>query len=244
MIKKVLLLLCLLGFFVYLILAITCFNKPDDTRLCRNVNLVIEDSVQAGFIDAKETMELLKREKVYPVGKKRAEINTRQIENTLLKNPFIKKADCYITSGGDVTIRLEQRLPVLRVMANNGEDYYLDNTGHIMSQSRYAAHLPVATGYITADYAERYLVDIAKMLKDDAFWDSQVEQINVLKNGDVELIPRVGDHVLSMGSPKYMDGKLERMKEFYKDVMPQVGWNKYESINLEFDNQIICKKKK
>jgi cell division protein FtsQ len=178
------------------------------------------------------------------VGKKRSEINTRQIENTLLKNPFIKEASCYITSGGNVAIRLKQRLPVLRVMANNGEDYYLDNTGHIMSQSRYAARLPVATGYITADYAERYLVDIAKTLKEDDFWDSQVEQINVLKNGDVELIPRVGDQVLCMGAPKYMEEKLNRMKEFYKDVMPKVGWNKYESINLEFDNQIICKKKK
>ena len=38
--------------------------------------------------------------------------------------------------------------------------------------------------------------------------------------------------------------KMDRLKKFYKYGLSQAGWNKYSYIDLEFDNQIICKKKK
>ena len=42
----------------------------------------------------------------------------------------------------------------------------------------------------------------------------------------------------------FVEKKLLRLEKFYKYGLSQVGWNKYSYINLEFDNQIICKKKK
>ena len=42
----------------------------------------------------------------------------------------------------------------------------------------------------------------------------------------------------------YVNKKLTRLEKFYKYGLSQVGWNKYSYIDLEFDNQIICKKKK
>ena len=41
-----------------------------------------------------------------------------------------------------------------------------------------------------------------------------------------------------------MDRKLDRLKKFYRDCLGKVGWNKYSYIDREFDNQIICTKKK
>ena len=74
----------------------------------------------------------------------------------------------------------------------------------------------------------------------------------------VELVPRVGNHVVYIGQlpeSKYKNGrknlienfvrkKMERLLNFYKYGLSQAGWNKYNYINLEFDNQIICKKNK
>ena len=37
---------------------------------------------------------------------------------------------------------------------------------------------------------------------------------------------------------------MERLEKFYKYGLSEAGWNKYSYISLEFDNQIICKKKK
>ena len=42
---------------------------------------------------------------------------------------------------------------------------------------------------------------------------------------------------------EFIEKKLERLETFYRYGLSQAGWNKYKLINLEFDNQIICKKK-
>ena len=36
---------------------------------------------------------------------------------------------------------------------------------------------------------------------------------------------------------------MTRLEKFYKYGLSQVGWNKYSYVNIEFDNQIICKRK-
>ncbi len=41
----------------------------------------------------------------------------------------------------------------------------------------------------------------------------------------------------------FINKKLTRLEKFYKYGLSQAGWNKYSYINLEFDNQIICKKR-
>ena len=40
-----------------------------------------------------------------------------------------------------------------------------------------------------------------------------------------------------------MDKKLYRIQKFYRYALSQKGWNKYSYIDVEFDNQIICKKR-
>lgn len=68
-------------------------------------------------------------------------------------------------------------------------------------------------------------------------------QINVLADGSMEIVPRVGDHIAYLGEPVYVQRKLKRLEKFYKYGLSQAGWNKYSYVNVEFDNQIICKRK-
>ena len=89
------------------------------------------------------------------------------------------------------------------------------------------------------------------------FWKNQIEQINVTPDLGIELVPRVGNHIVYIGQlPKcndknlrgkeiknFVDKKLNRLRKFYLYGLSQAGWNKYSYINLEFDNQIICKKR-
>ena len=87
-------------------------------------------------------------------------------------------------------------------------------------------------------------------------WENQIEQINVMPDLGIELVPRVGNHIVYIGQlPFYkykqqrnklvydfVIKKMDRLEKFYKYGLSQAGWNKYSYINLEFDNQIICKK--
>ena len=229
----------------YLVLAVTAFNQPDESdNVCREVNIVVSDGAVNGFLDKEEIKMLLQRTRCYPVGDQMSHVDVRAIEEQLLRNPFVSRAQCYKTQTGHVNIVINQRLPVIRVKADNGDDYYVDEQGKIMPNTRFASNLVIATGSISRQYATTALKDMGRFLLQSPLWSSQVEQLHVLADGTVEMVPRVGDHIVYLGSPTNLERKLTRLEKFYKYGLSQAGWNKYSYISVEFDNQIICKKKK
>ncbi|MBQ7419188.1 MAG: cell division protein FtsQ [Prevotella sp.] len=228
----------------YLLLAITAFNKPDDQQsVCTQVDVTIEDGMVDGFLGGNEIKEQLQRAKIYPQGQPMKQIDIRKIEETIRQNPFVETVECYKTQGGHVKVSLTQRLPVVRVKAANGDDYYVDAHGEIMPNTRYTSNLLVATGSITRPYAQKRLSRIGKIIVQDEFWQSQIEQLNILDDGTVEMVPRIGDHIVYLGTAANLRQQLDRLEKFYRYGLSVAGWNKYDYISLEFDNQIICKKK-
>ncbi len=39
-----------------------------------------------------------------------------------------------------------------------------------------------------------------------------------------------------------IEKRFKRLEEFYREALPRVGWNRYREINIEFENQVVCKK--
>ena len=133
----------------YLVLAFTAFNKPDESqRLCTRVNIDIQDKATNGFINAQEIKNRLEKEHLYPLSQPMRNVSLREMEELLKASPFVKTAECYKTEGGTVNITLTQRMPVVRVKASNGDDYYLDDKDCIMPNSHYTSDLIIATGDI------------------------------------------------------------------------------------------------
>ncbi len=240
--KKSMIIVCDIVIATYLLLAVTAFNKPDTATLCSEVKIDIKEGRVDGFLNASEVKKILSKDKIYPLSKSMNAINPRQIEESLEKSPFVENAECHKTLNGHVCISIQQRIPVIRVMNTNGESYYIDTHGNIMPESRYVNDLIIATGSITKKYARNVLTKVSNHIMADDFWKNQVVQINILDNGTMELVPRVGDHIIYLGVPNQIDQKLERLRKFYLYGLNKAGWNKYNYINLEFDNQIICKK--
>ena len=230
---------------VYLVLAITAFNCLDDQNtVCSEVKINITDGAGNGFLNVNEVKMQLQHAKIYPLGDRMNDVCTRQIEETLLKSPLVEHVECYKTHSGRVFINLTQRIAVMRIMANNGESYYIDNLGTIIPSNNNSTDLVVATGDIKRKYAQTALKQFGLLLLDDPFWHSQIEQINVLPDGSVEMVPRVGDHIVYLGQPTHLKEKLTRLEKFYRYGLSKAGWNKYSYINIEFNNQIICKRRK
>lgn len=241
MFKKILIALCSALAACYLLLAITAFNRRPAGRACAGLELLVRDSLDAGFITGKELLALLDKEGLNPVGKQLDEVDTRRMETALGKHPLIDAAECYKTPGDKVCVEVRQRIPILRVMSSDGEDYYIDAKGRAMPTStRCTAHLPVVTGCVSKDFALKELYPFGLFLQQNDFWGAQTEQIHVLADQTVELAPRVGDHLIYLGKLKHYRQKLKRVKLFYEKALNRVGWNKYSRINVEFDNQIIC----
>ena len=242
----------------YLVLAFTAFNKPDETtKVCTKVSINIQDESANGFISANEIKSRLEKRILYPLNKQMHNVNSRNIEEALKTSPFVNTAECYKTQDGHVYINITQRLPIVRVKAINGDDYYLDDKNCIMPNSHYTSDLIIATGYITKWFAQNYVSYLSMTLMNDNLWKNQIEQINVLPDHSIELVPRVGNHIVLVGPmPEskhpserkqlvcdFVKKKMDRLEKFYKYGLSQAGWNKYSYINIEFDNQIICKKR-
>lgn len=236
---KLLLLAALVGYLVFVFVRVP---GRGDESVCRQVNFSIADSLHAGFITAAEAERLLKRAHLYPVGQTMEQIDGLKIEQALKRNEFIEEVSCYKSGGGTVNVLIRQRLPLLRVMADNGDDYYLDSKGGAMPPKGYVADLIVATGKITRPYAKKQLVRLGFYLRDHKFWHNQIEQIEVDERGELTLVPRVGAHLIQFGRPDSIETKFRNLHAFYQKVMPQVGWNKYEIISVEHPTQIICQK--
>ena len=242
--KKIILTALCVVIAVYLLLAMTVFNTVNaNSKVCTMVKINIADGVVDGFLDADDIKGMLQQKGLYPKGKQMADVKVRRIEETLRKSPFVASAEVYKTDGGFVCIDITQRMPVVRVMADNGQDYYVDNNGGIMQNTRYVSDIMVATGHISRHYAQKVLTKVGNIIAADKFWQNQVVQLNVLHDGTIEMVPRVGDNIVYLGRPVSVQHKLDRLRKFYMYGLSRVGWNKYSYISLEFDNQIICRKR-
>lgn len=244
---------------VYFLFAITAFNNPDESnKTCRVVKVNIADKNTNGFLDVNEVKRMLQKQEKWPYLQRMDDINPREIEDLLMSSAFINTAECYKSKDSLVHIEITQRLPVIRIKGDDGGDYYLDVNGGVVPNASYNSDLIIATGKFTKKYAMQSLALLAQTITDNEFWNAQIEQINVLTNGGIELIPRVGEHIVYIGQlpkaedkaehkallEKYVNTRLRRLELFYKYGLTETGWNKYGYINLEFDNQIICKKDK
>ena len=243
---------------IYLLLAFLSFDKKGDPKaLCSKVNIDIADNAAGGFLDAKVIKERLQKTGFYPIGRQLKDVDTRGIEEMLRRSPFVKTAECYKTEGGYVYISVTQRMPVIRIKADNGDDYYVDDHDCIMPRSSYTSDLIIASGNINRWYAINYISPLGKAIMQNDVWKNLIEQINITPNLGVELVPRIGDHIVYIGQlpeitdkskhdkdiAQFVDKKMTRLEKFYKYGLSQVGWNKYSYVNIEFDNQIICKRK-
>ena len=243
MLKKLFIFLFLILITAYLMVAVTVLNgKPTET-VCSGMELVIRDSIDYGFITKREVLRLLNMKKLSPIGQKMGDINTRQLEDELRQHPLIGNAECYRTSGNRIGIQITQRIPILRVMLSNGEQYYIDDQAHTMPVPGSAANVAIVTGSVDKAFATKELYEFGMFLQRNPLWKAQIQQINITPSKELELVPQVGDHILFLGKPGNYENKFERLKTFYKKALNEIGWNKYSRISLEFDNQIICTKK-
>lgn len=256
--KKIIITALNLVLAIYLIMAITSWNNPDQSKeMCTKVNIQISDSNNAGFLTANEIKHILEKDHLYPLNKQLASIDPRKIEEALKKGPFVKTAQCFKAKNGHVNITITQRMPIIRIKSEHGADYYLDDNGGILPNSKYTSDLIIASGNIDNNFAKLYIAPLAKAISSSKFWLNQIEQINVLPDKGIELVPRVGDHIIFMGYlpqirhkwqrnhaiTAFTNKKLSRLEKFYRYGLSQAGWNKYSYIDIEFDNQIICKKR-
>lgn len=199
-------------------------------------------------------------DKGYVEGVRLSEIDLNDLEQDLAGIPEIESAQVFRTIDGQLNIELIQRQPIVRVLHANGMSHYLDDKGKYMPLSpKYTARVLLVNGNINEstyrkgvsemDQAARdtlmqdEIYQLADYIYQKPFLRSQIVQVYLNEQKEFELIPRVGDHRIVFGDITDLERKFKKLEIFYKEGLPSVGWNSYDTINLKFRNQIVCTKK-
>jgi cell division protein FtsQ len=102
--------------------------------------------------------------------------------------------------------------------------------------------VPVVSGRLTRTFATEQIFDFVSFIEKSDFWNAQIEQIYVADNKNIELIPRVGSGVILFGNLSNFATKLNKLQKLYSNAFNEIGWNRYKTIDLRYENQIVCTK--
>ena len=182
------------------------------------------------------------------------EINTREVEKKLNTHFALENAEVYFLNTGKLNVNLSKRTPIARLIANDPRDnVYIDEHGLLMRTSdSYVAKLPLFSGEFKCSDSNLVsnvngsllseIYNMSRIINNDPFLKSQIVQIHINNNGYFELIPRIGNHKILFGSSDNMEKKFKKIKLFYTEGPSPKELNLYDTLNVMFNDQIVCSK--
>ncbi len=246
---------------LYLLLAVGFVGNRYENQLCNNIIVSIEDSLKTGFLIRDDIKKLLETKGISYLGVPLYQLNLEAIEKAIASNQIVNCCKAYTATNGSLHIEISQRTPYVRVIEKSGKGYYFDPQGNVLNLSpRYSPHVLVVNGYIRSsvkvgepvnvldlsdskqDNRLKEIYELTSYIKNNKLWNSQFLQIYVNESGEYELIPRIGPHIIILGSIQDYREKLEKLEIFYKEGLNNIGWNQYLKINLKYKDQVVCTK--
>ena len=151
---------------------------------------------------------------------------------------------------GIIRVEISQRQPILRVMNQFDQNFYIDQHGlKVPLSNNFTARVIAANGYIDEVFGSkvdtlhteiaREIFRTADFISKDSLWSAQIAQIYVDQDHQIELIPRVGTNRILLGNADSLETKFSNLLTFYKKAIPQVGWDRYKTINIKYANQVV-----
>jgi cell division protein FtsQ len=235
-----------------------------DKVVCKQYNIHIDYGNADTLVTESDIYTIVKQTGNLLHGQTFGYINSEKIERNIRKQPYVAKANVFLTIDGVAEIKIIQRQPILRIFNHKGESFYLDGIGNLLPLNPdFSARVMIANGFIPEPFSrsDNYLQDsiiakdsiqynsvmsnlfqLSNFIMQDPFLKALVTEIYVEQNGEFELIPRFDDQVILFGNVENMEDKFHRLRIFYKQGLNITGWNRYNVINIKYKNQVVCSK--
>lgn len=225
-------------------------------RVCKDIRITIKDSLINNYTDEGEIRGLIRDNFDDHIGAQIDKIDYYGIEKLLNNSNAIKKSEVYLTNDGTLCVDVIQRRAIVRVIQD--KDYYIDEDGYTLTLKKgLTPDLPIIKGSIPVNFKElqrglsedkndqewiAQVVNLAKYLEENSTWNSLIDTF-VVRNRDMKIVPAVGTQIINFGTftSDEIDEKFQKLEAFYTSIIPNVGWDKYSSVDLQFKNQIVCK---
>jgi cell division protein FtsQ len=231
------------GIMVLLVAAI----RDRNDKTCRGYSVRITGAGEKRFTDEQLIVNMLKVDGAIR-GRSLKRFDLKEIEGRLEKNAWIRNAELFFNNNQVLQVRIEEKEPVARIFNTDGNSYYISRNGEYLPLSpQFSAKLPVFTNVPVMPSkmtrSDSVLVlnieHISDYLAKDAFWSSQIAQIDITPARNFEMLPVIGNHIIEFGDGADCDKKFRRLMLFYQQVLSQAGMDAYARIKVQYAGQIV-----
>ncbi len=226
-------------------------EKQQQAKVCTKINISIENTLANYFINDADIVNLMTNGGREPlIGEYYRNIELKNLEKRIKTNKFIRSCQVSKDLKGELSVEIRQRRPIARVVQRYAPDAYISDQGEVLPLSdRYTARVVL----IEADHAESLIekdlpqtqygkafFELLQFIDSDKFWKAQIAQVYVNADGTILMYPQVGKQVIEFGTATDIGRKFDKLKIFYKQIIPVKGWNRYSRVSLAYQDQIIC----
>lgn len=260
--KKILNIIFMAVLLAGMIVLLAFTDNENSSRYYKTFRIDVLNPTETSLITQDEIFELVKKNFGQIEGAPVAGINLYDLEQIVLANPYVSTCEVYQTIDGELILKARVREPLVRIINQDGQQFYLDDNGWMMPLSpAHIAPIIIANGYIEdkflsleksekplsnlPDYSVIHQIhNVAFHISRDSFLKSFIDQIYINKKHEIELVPKIGSQTIYFGTGENAAEKLANLKTFYQKVMSRMDWNVYKSINVKYKNQVVCAKYK
>lgn len=237
---------------VIVVAGIIAFTERKQSRASiKDITIKMVNINENHFLDESDILDFMQLDKENLKGASLDRVNLKEVEQKIKREPFVKDAQLYSDLKGNLVVRTELRRPIARIVRNDGPDGYIAEDGTVMPVSdRFTARVILVSGpYVRSllkqknlnDFEEgKNLLNLIESIRDDEFWSAQIAQLEIDSKMRITIFPQVGDERIEFGKPENAEIKFKKLMIFYKEILPRMGWNKYNRVNLEYEGQIVA----
>lgn len=225
------------------VLGVGCWSSiQKDQQACKEVCIVLCDSMQRRYVDALELENHLKRNAHYPLGRTMDHVDCHSIEQCLLTHDMVREVACYKSPYGKLYIHVQQREPVLYVVSHDGS-YFVDSDRKYMPVRRQIVdQLPTIRGAVSQRAAREEYFDFVLWLSSNNYWRERIKDIQVVHTKHVVLHQQAAQGRIILGDLQNYQDKLARLRKLQSRadvVIDSVGYREYD---LRFDGQVVARR--
>lgn len=226
-------------------------ERKQGGAVCKDVVVELDNLHENHFMDEADVMKLVENSGQSIKGVSISRINLKDIESKLKYDKHILDADLYGDLKGNLVVDVELRRPIARIVQSDAPDAYISEDGVIMPVSeKYTSRVVLISGAFVKGLLEsgdlnksdegKQILEMIEFINDNKFWKAQVAQLDINSTGKISIYPQITGQRVEFGKPENIEVKFRKLMIFYKDILPQRGWTRYERVNLEYEGQVIA----
>ncbi len=170
----------------------------------------------------------------------------KALHHEMIQHTYVKDIAFQVMHSGKINIQIQEQVPLLRVIPTHGNAYYVASDSTVLPLSlRSTVHVLTVSGDSIAPYSPKEKIrsipllkalQMGRFLDKHKEWSPLVGHLYIAKNGQFQLITRIGHYPAKIGSDIH---RLSEQLDLLKEIFPYIIESSPQVIDLRYPKTAI-----